>query len=118
MQSNRLRGLLAEFGEVMCVGRVALNRAIEDILHKLGQRLRSLLIETLREQWQMLGKLDAQIEEIEKRLKTWMTQDKACIVGNHEIGDKYEYWTSCRSIWNEGKDDPVLREYRTRFCCM
>jgi transposase len=78
MQSNGLRGLLAEYGEVMAVGRAALNRAMADVLTRLSERLPAVLIDSLREQWDMLDKLDAQIAEIERRLLAWMRKDEAC----------------------------------------
>lgn len=77
MQSNGSRGLLTEYGEVIAVGRVALDRTIADVLNRLSSRLPAVLIETLREQWAMLSKLDEQIAEIEQRLRAWMKQDKA-----------------------------------------
>jgi transposase len=73
-----LRGLLTEYGEVMAVGRAALDRGMADVLARLNERLPAVLIDTLREQWEMLGKLDEQIAEIERRLLVWMKQDKAC----------------------------------------
>lgn len=78
MQSNGLRGLLTEYGEVMAIGRAALDRTMADVLARLGDRLPAVLIDTLREQWAMLGKLDEQIAKIERRLLAWMKQDKAC----------------------------------------
>lgn len=78
MQSNGLRGLLMEYGEVMGVGRAALDRAMSDVLARLTERLPAVLIDTLREQWGTLSKLDEQIAEIERRLSAWMKQDKAC----------------------------------------
>src|SRR5476649_908589 len=78
MQINGLRGLLTEYGEVMAVGRAALDRAMSDVLARLNERLPAVLIDTLREQWEMLGKLDERIAEIERRLSVWMKQDKAC----------------------------------------
>ena len=78
MQSNGLRGLLTEYGEVMAVGRAALERAMKGVLERLSDRLPQVLIDTLREQWDMLDKLDQQIAEIERRLLAWMKQDKAC----------------------------------------
>lgn len=78
MQSNGLRGLLTEYGEVMGVGRASLDRAMGDVLARLHERLPAVLIDTLREQWGMLSKLDEQIAEIERRLMAWMKQDKAC----------------------------------------
>ena len=78
MQSNGLRGLLTEYGEVMAVGRAALDRAMSDVLARLSERLPAVLIDTLREQWEMLGKLDQQVAEIERRLLAWLKQNKAC----------------------------------------
>jgi transposase len=78
MQSNGLRGLLTEYGEVMGVGRAALDRAMKEVLARLHERLPAVLIDTLREQWDMLSKLDEQIAEIERRLSAWLKQDKAC----------------------------------------
>ena len=78
MQSNGLRGLLAEYGEVMATGRAALNRGVPEALARLAERLPAILINTLREQWGMLSKLDEQIAQIEQRLMTWMQDDDAC----------------------------------------
>lgn len=78
MQSNTLRGLLTEYGEVMAVGRAALNRTMPDVLARLNDRLPAILIDTLREQWVMLGKLDQQVAQIEQQLLLWMQHDKAC----------------------------------------
>jgi transposase len=77
MQSNGLRGLLGEYGEVMPVGRAALNRGMKEGLARLAERLPVVLIDTLREQWDMLARLDEQIAQIEQRLLAWMRQDKA-----------------------------------------
>ena len=77
MQSNGLRGLLTEYGEVMAIGRAALNRGMPDALARLAERLPAVLIDTLREQWNMLARLDEQIAKIEQRLLTWMKQDPA-----------------------------------------
>jgi transposase len=78
MQSNGLRGLLMEYGEVMGVGRAALNRSMADVLARLHERLPAMLIDTLREQWGMLAKLDEQIGEIERRLQAWMRESRDC----------------------------------------
>ena len=77
-QSNGLRGLLTEYGEVMAVGRAALNRGIADVLARLGDRLPTVLVDTLREQWAMLATLDEKIAQIERRLLVWEQQEKAC----------------------------------------
>ncbi|TCG07405.1 IS110 family transposase [Paraburkholderia steynii] len=78
MQINSLRGLLAEYGEVMGKSREALDKAIPGILAKLSDRLPTMLIDTLREQWSGLTGLDRQIAGIEQRLQAWMKDDVAC----------------------------------------
>jgi transposase len=78
MQINSLRGLLAEYGEVMARSRIALDKAVLGVLERLSERLPAVLIDTLREQWSGLEDLDKQIAEIERRLDAWMKQDEAC----------------------------------------
>lgn len=80
MQSNGLRGLLMEYGEVMAVGRAALDRGISDALARLSERMPSALIESFREQWRMLTSLDEQIAKIEQRLQAWIKEDASCKV--------------------------------------
>jgi transposase len=75
MQSNGLRGLMGEYGEVMPLGRKALNAAMPGVLERLAERLPAALIDTLREQWNMLARLDEQVLQIEQRLLAWMKQD-------------------------------------------
>lgn len=77
-QINALRGLLTEYGEVMPRGRAALTKAIPEVLGRLSDRLPTVLIETLREQFARIGQLDEQIAGIERRLQTWYRQDDAC----------------------------------------
>ncbi|RZF23704.1 IS110 family transposase [Paraburkholderia sp. UYCP14C] len=78
MQINNLRGLLTEYGEVMGRGRTALDKAMPGVLERLVDRLPTILIDTLREQWSGLTNLDKQIASIERRLQTWMKEDKGC----------------------------------------
>jgi transposase len=77
MQINSLRGLLTEYGEVMGRGRAALDKAIPAVLARVSDRLPAVLVDTLREQWNGLRKLDEQIAVIERRLRQWMLEDKA-----------------------------------------
>lgn len=77
MQINSIRGLLTEYGEVMGVGRAALDRAVPGILERLSGRLPAILIDTLREQWKGLDDVDRQICQIERRLREWMKDDQA-----------------------------------------
>jgi transposase len=77
MQINSLRGLLTEYGEVMGVGRAALDRAVPSILERSSGRLPTILIDTLREQWKGLDAVNRQICQIERRLREWMKDDQA-----------------------------------------
>jgi transposase len=77
MQINGLRGLLTEYGEVMGKGRAALDKAIPAVLARVSDRLPAVLVDTLREQWNGLTKLDEQIAVIERRLRQWILEDKA-----------------------------------------
>lgn len=77
MQSNGLRGLLAEYGEVMSRGRAKLDNEIPAALCRLAERLPAALIDTLREQWNGLARLDEQIAGIERRMREWKKEDKA-----------------------------------------
>lgn len=77
MQINALRGLLTEYGEVMGKGRTALDKAIPEVLARVAERLPAALVETLREQWSGLTKLDEQIAGIERRMRDWVKEDKA-----------------------------------------
>lgn len=77
-QMNALRGLLAEYGEVMPQGRAALTKAIPGVLERLHDRLPMILIDTLRDQYARISQLDEQVAEIERRLQAWHRQDEAC----------------------------------------
>lgn len=77
-QSNCLRGLLGEYGEVMGVGRAAMNHAMPGLLLRLEGRLPQVLIDSLREQWQRLDDIDKQITLIEQRLRAWLHENQAC----------------------------------------
>lgn len=77
-QTNGIRGLLSEYGEVMRRGRAAMNDAMPAILARLAERVPALLIDTLREQWNRVAVLDSEIKLIETRLLAWMKQDEAC----------------------------------------
>ena len=76
-QINGLRGLLTEYGEVMPQGRAGIKRDLPGALGRLADRLPSMVIDTLREQYARLGELDEQIHQIERRLRQWQSQDPA-----------------------------------------
>ena len=76
-QINGLRGLLTEYGEVMPQGRAGVVRQLPAAMGRLAQRLPGLLIDTLREQFARILELDAQILQIEQRLRQWHREDTA-----------------------------------------
>lgn len=77
-QINALRGLLAEYGEVMPRGRAGLRKGIVDAFARISERLPAVLVDTLREQFARIGHLDAEIAEIERRLTDWFKHAAAC----------------------------------------
>ena len=70
-QINDLRGLLAEYGELMPQGRAGMRRGMACALERVSERLPAMVVETLREQWARVARLDAEVGEIERRLKLW-----------------------------------------------
>jgi len=76
-QINALRGLLAEYGEVFGTGRKAFDTGVKAALERLAERLPMALIDTLRDQWNELARLDERIDRIEASLLAWMRQDRA-----------------------------------------
>ncbi|MFC5428508.1 IS110 family transposase [Paraburkholderia denitrificans] len=77
MQVNGLRGLLTEYGEVMSRGRAKLDAQIPAAFGRLAERLPAVLLDTLREQWSGLVKLDERISEIERRMREWKKEDQS-----------------------------------------
>ena len=76
-QVNGLRGLFAEYGEVMPQGRAGMKRPIPAALERISELLPAMVILTLREQWSRVARLDSEIDEIERRLKAWHRQSAA-----------------------------------------
>ncbi|CAN0627093.1 transposase [Burkholderia multivorans] len=72
-----MRGLLTEYGEVSAKGRASLDKAIPEILAQVSEHLPAVLVDTLREQWAGLTKLDEQIAAIERRMREWKKDDHA-----------------------------------------
>ncbi len=79
-QINGLRGLLAEYGEVMPQGRAGITKGIAAALAQLVDRLPAVLLDTLREQWARVGQLDEQVAEIERRLRAWHTYLRTLLI--------------------------------------
>ena len=70
-QINGLRGLLTEYGEVMPQGRAGMRRGMADALERVSERLPAMVIDTLREQWARVARLDEEVGEIERRIGVW-----------------------------------------------
>jgi transposase len=69
MQVNGLRGMLSEYGEVVGQGRASLAKGLPELLGRLSDRLPAVLIDSLREQWAEICRLDERIGEIERRMR-------------------------------------------------
>jgi len=78
MKVNELRGLLAEFGEVMGRQRAALDKGVPKALERLSARLCAGVIGHLRDQHAELSRFDAKIKGVEASLKAWFKRNKAC----------------------------------------
>ena len=76
-QINGLRGLLAEYGEVMPRGRAGMKRDMAGALERVSERLPMIVVETLRDQWARVAEFDAEIGTIEQRLEVWHRQNAA-----------------------------------------
>jgi len=74
---NGLRGLPAEYGEVMTQGRAGIGRGIAAALERVSRRLPTMVVEALREQWARVARLDEEIGEIERRLAAWHRDNDA-----------------------------------------
>jgi transposase len=77
MQTNALRGLLAEYGQVAGKGRASLARSLPQMPGILSQRLPAVLMDSLREQWAEMGRIEGRIAAIERRLLEYRKQDPA-----------------------------------------
>lgn len=78
MQSNALRGLLYEFGEVLPDGYGALRQALPARLAALDGQLPGMLLQSLREQWARVQSLDGDIAALERRLHEVLHADPHC----------------------------------------
>jgi transposase len=72
MQTNALRGLLYEFGEVLPEGHTALAKAMPNALAQVADRLPHMLVDTWREQWARVQSVEAELGVIERRLQETM----------------------------------------------
>lgn len=78
MQTNALRGLLYEFGEVLPEGYREFAEKISGALAKIANRLPAMLIDSLREQWARVQATDKEIAALERRLKVALRDNQEC----------------------------------------
>jgi transposase len=78
MQTNALRGLLAEFGHTLPESYRALCKLLPTSLISLSDQLPAALIDTLREQWARVQQLDREMALIERRLTETLRQTPQC----------------------------------------
>ena len=76
-QINGLRGLLAEYGEVMPKGRAGLTRDIPGALERVSERLPAMVVDSLRDQWARILRTDEEIDVILQRLQLWHRTSEA-----------------------------------------
>ena len=60
-QINGLQGLLTEYGEVDAARQAGVRRGITDALARMADRLPAMVIDTLREQWARISKMDEKL---------------------------------------------------------
>lgn len=76
-QINGLRGLLAEYGEVMPKGRAGLKRDVPGALERVSERLPAMAVDSLRDQWARVLRADEEVATIERRLQLWHRSNEA-----------------------------------------
>ncbi|MEM5389578.1 IS110 family transposase [Paraburkholderia phymatum] len=83
MQTNALRGLLYEFGEVLPESHRAFSKAFPAALARAAERPPAILIDSLREQWARAQDIDRQIAVLERRLAILFRDNPNC----QKVGD-------------------------------
>ncbi len=78
MQVNQLRGLLYEFGVTLKGGRQAGLSEIQQRMTELEEIVPGMLFEAVKEQLNRLDEIEADVKNIERRIKDWQKQQAAC----------------------------------------
>jgi transposase len=78
MQTNALRGLLYEFGEVLPENYRAFSKAFPAALARAAERLAAMLIDSLREQWARAQDTDREMAVLERRLGNLFRNNPDC----------------------------------------
>lgn len=77
-QVNQLRGLLYEFGIALRGGRQAGLEQIRARMAELEQTVPAILMDAIKEQLGRIGRLDDELQKIERQMSVWRRQDEAC----------------------------------------
>lgn len=78
MQVNQLRGLLYEFGVSFRSGRVAGLNEMRTRMVELEHALPGAMFSSLQDQLKRIDGLQADIEQLERRIGSWKKQEAAC----------------------------------------
>ncbi|WKN22036.1 IS110-like element ISAzvi3 family transposase [Azotobacter vinelandii] len=78
MQSNGLRGLFYELGIVLPEGYAPLSKAMPEAFAEAENQVPPVLLESLREQWARVLRLEEEIQVIELRLKRCLRENPDC----------------------------------------
>ena len=78
MQLNQLRGLLYEFGVTLKGGRQAGLSEMQQRMAEIEETVPGILFEAVKEQLQRLSDIEADIQDIERRIKAWQKHQEAC----------------------------------------
>jgi transposase len=77
-QVNQLRGLLYEFGIMLPGGRLAGLQQIRERMSELEDLVPGMLFDAIKEQLDRVCRLDADVNQLEKRMAAWKKQDASC----------------------------------------
>lgn len=78
MQTNALRSILYEFGEILSEGYQRFAREIVPALARISERLPAMLVESLREQWSRVQTISEDIASLERRLSNELRLSVEC----------------------------------------
>jgi len=78
VQVNQLRGLLYEFGVTLKCGRLAGLSELQQRTAEIEETVPDMLFKAMKEQLQRLTGIEADIQDIERRIKAWLRQQDAC----------------------------------------
>lgn len=78
MQTNALRGILYEFGEILSEGFQPFTKEIVPAFARISDRLPAMLVESLREQWARVQAISEDIASLERRLSNELRLSTEC----------------------------------------